>query len=36
VYLVTGDLKKRDSVAAVAPAYLLTKAGGRYVFSNRP
>jgi 4-amino-4-deoxy-L-arabinose transferase-like glycosyltransferase len=36
VYLVTGDLKKRDSAAAVAPAYLLTKAGGRYVFSNRP
>ncbi|HEU0368379.1 MAG TPA: glycosyltransferase family 39 protein [Candidatus Acidoferrum sp.] len=36
VYLVTGDLKKRDSIAAVAPAYLLTKAGGRYVFSNRP
>jgi 4-amino-4-deoxy-L-arabinose transferase and related glycosyltransferases of PMT family len=36
VYLVTGDLKKRDSLAAVAPAYLLTKAGGRYVFSNRP
>ena len=36
VYLVTGDPKKRDSVAAVAPAYLLTKAGGRYVLSNRP
>ena len=36
VYLVTGDPKKRDAVAAVAPAYLLTKAGGRYVLSNRP
>ena len=36
VYLVTGDAKKRDSVAAVAPTYLLAKAGGRYVFSNRP
>jgi len=36
VYLVTGDPKKRDSVAGVAPAYLVTKAGGRYVLSNRP
>ena len=33
VYLVTGDPKKRD---AIAPAYQLSKAGGRYVLSNRP
>jgi 4-amino-4-deoxy-L-arabinose transferase-like glycosyltransferase len=36
VYLVTGDRKKRDSLATIAPAYLLVKAGGRYVLSNRP
>jgi len=36
VYLVTGDPKKRDSLATVAPAYLLAKAGGRFVLSNRP
>jgi len=36
VYLVTGDQNKQNTLAAVAPAYLLTKAGGRYVFSNRP
>jgi 4-amino-4-deoxy-L-arabinose transferase-like glycosyltransferase len=36
VYLVTGDAKKRDSLTPVAPAYLVSKAGGRYVLSNRP
>ncbi|HKF21328.1 MAG TPA: glycosyltransferase family 39 protein, partial [Candidatus Angelobacter sp.] len=36
VYLVTGDAKKRDSLAPVAPAYLVSKAGGRYLLSNRP
>ena len=36
VYLVTGDAKKRDSLTPVAPAYLVSKAGGRYLLSNRP
>jgi 4-amino-4-deoxy-L-arabinose transferase-like glycosyltransferase len=36
VYLVTSDPKKRDSLSIIAPAYLLTKAGGRFVYSNRP
>jgi hypothetical protein len=36
VYLVTGDPKKRDLLVAFAPSYVLTKAGGRYVLSNRP
>ncbi|HKF24703.1 MAG TPA: glycosyltransferase family 39 protein [Candidatus Acidoferrum sp.] len=36
VYLVTGDPKKRESLASVAPAYLLAQAGGRFVLSNRP
>lgn len=36
VYLVTGDPKKHDSLGTIAPAYLLTKAGGRFVLSNRP
>jgi len=36
VYLVTGDKRKQESVSSIAPVYALTKAGGRYVFSNRP
>lgn len=36
VYLVTGDAKKRDALTGTAPAYLLSKAGGRFVLSNRP
>ena len=36
VYFITHDEKKRDTLAAFAPVYLLTKAGGRYVFTNRP
>jgi len=36
VYLVTGDPKKLASLTSIAPAYLLAKAGGRYVLSNRP
>jgi hypothetical protein len=36
VYLVTGDGKKRDALTPIAPAYLVSKAGGRYVLSNRP
>jgi 4-amino-4-deoxy-L-arabinose transferase-like glycosyltransferase len=36
VYFITHDEKKRDTLATYAPVYLLTKAGGRYVFTNRP
>ena len=36
VYLVTDDPKKRDSLSAIAPAYQLIRAGGRFVLSNRP
>jgi len=36
VYFITHDEKKRDTLSAFAPVYLLTKAGGRYVFTNRP
>jgi 4-amino-4-deoxy-L-arabinose transferase-like glycosyltransferase len=36
VYFITHDSKKGESLAAYAPVYLLTKAGGRYVFTNRP
>ena len=36
VYLVTGDKRKQESLSSIAPVYALTKAGGRYVFSNRP
>jgi 4-amino-4-deoxy-L-arabinose transferase-like glycosyltransferase len=36
VYLVTGDAKKRDALAGIAPAYQLSKAGGRFLLSNRP
>jgi hypothetical protein len=36
VYLVTGDPKKRDALAGIAPAYQLSKAGGRFLLSNRP
>jgi len=36
VYFITHNEKRRDTLAAVAPAYELTHAGGRYVFTNRP
>jgi 4-amino-4-deoxy-L-arabinose transferase-like glycosyltransferase len=36
VYFITHDEKKRDTLSAFAPVYLLTKAGGRYLFTNRP
>jgi 4-amino-4-deoxy-L-arabinose transferase-like glycosyltransferase len=36
VYFITHDEKKRDTLSAFAPVYLLAKAGGRYVFTNRP
>jgi 4-amino-4-deoxy-L-arabinose transferase-like glycosyltransferase len=36
VYLVTDDAKKNEALKAIAPAFLLTKAGGRFVLSNRP
>jgi 4-amino-4-deoxy-L-arabinose transferase-like glycosyltransferase len=36
VYFITHDEKKRDTLSAFAPVYLLTKAGGRYIFTNRP
>jgi 4-amino-4-deoxy-L-arabinose transferase-like glycosyltransferase len=36
VYFVTGDDKKQASLAASATTYLLSKSGGRYLFSNRP
>jgi len=36
IYFVTGDEKKRASLEAYAPAFLLSRTGGRYLFSNRP
>ena len=36
IYFVTGDEKKRASLEAYAPAFLLGRTGGRYLFSNRP
>lgn len=36
VYFVTGDDKKRDSLAGIAPVYLLAKSGGKFVYTNRP
>jgi 4-amino-4-deoxy-L-arabinose transferase-like glycosyltransferase len=36
IYFITGKLSKKDSLAPLAPVYVLTKAGGRYVLSNRP
>ena len=36
VYFVTGDEKKRATLASQAPVYLLSKAGGRFLLSNRP
>jgi 4-amino-4-deoxy-L-arabinose transferase-like glycosyltransferase len=36
VYFITSHEDRRDTLASVAPVYLLTKAGGRYVLTNRP
>jgi len=36
VYFVTGDEKKQDFLQKLSPAYLIAKAGGKYVLSNRP
>ena len=36
VYLITHNEEKGETLAAYGPVYLLTKAGGRYVFTNRP
>jgi len=35
IYFVTGDDKRRDFLAGIAPAYLLTKSGGKFVYTNR-
>jgi 4-amino-4-deoxy-L-arabinose transferase-like glycosyltransferase len=36
IYLITRNEKKRDTLAAIAPIYLITKSADRYIFSNRP
>jgi len=36
VYFITHNEKRREMLAAIAPAYELTHAGGRYVLTNRP
>jgi 4-amino-4-deoxy-L-arabinose transferase-like glycosyltransferase len=36
VYLITRDPNKKATLSSVAPAYLLTQSGGRFVLSNRP
>jgi hypothetical protein len=36
VYFVTGDEKKKGYLEKVGAFYLLAKAGGKFVFSNRP
>lgn len=35
VYFVTGDYKKKDSLAGIAPAYFLAESGGKFVYTNR-
>jgi 4-amino-4-deoxy-L-arabinose transferase-like glycosyltransferase len=36
VYFVTGDESKKNFLEKMAPAYLQAKAGGKFVFTNRP
>jgi 4-amino-4-deoxy-L-arabinose transferase-like glycosyltransferase len=36
VYFVTGDEKKLALLSKIAPAYTLTKSGGKFVLSNQP
>ncbi len=36
VYLVTGNEKRKESVAKIGPTYVLTKSGGKFALSNRP
>ena len=36
VYLVTGDEKRQDTLAQIAPVYVLTRSGGKFVLTNRP
>ncbi len=35
VYIVTADDRKQASLASIAPAYQIAKAGGKFVLSNR-
>lgn len=35
VFFVTGDEKKKDYLDKIAPVFLLSKAGGKFVFTNR-
>lgn len=36
IYFVTGDDKRKVSLAEIAPVYLLAKSGGKFVYTNRP
>jgi 4-amino-4-deoxy-L-arabinose transferase-like glycosyltransferase len=36
IYLITRNEQKRDTLATIAPVYLITKSADRYIFSNRP
>jgi hypothetical protein len=36
IYLITRNEKKRDTLAPIAPVYLLTKSADRYILSNYP
>ena len=36
VYFVTGDAKKKDLLGKIAPTFALAKAGGKFVYTNRP
>ena len=36
IYFVTGDEKKRELLEKVGTPYLFAKAGGKFVFTNRP
>jgi 4-amino-4-deoxy-L-arabinose transferase-like glycosyltransferase len=35
IYFVTGDQKRKDSLEKMAPTYVLTEAGGKFVLTNR-
>jgi hypothetical protein len=36
IYLITRNEKKRDTLAPIAPVYVITKSADRFIFSNRP
>jgi 4-amino-4-deoxy-L-arabinose transferase-like glycosyltransferase len=36
IYLITRNEKKRDTLAPIAPIYLIAKSADRFIFSNRP